>query len=187
MIRKLSFSASAVHTFLFKKISKDIFLYVIFCRFLLFRININEQIFQMALLYLLLPFDHRWLILFVKVILGYDKLRARDILSYPACTCLLCCDLTMLRGTLQPFQHKMLLTCVDSLSVLIYSLPPAICLSILSWKGSVKYENFTQAHAWAPYCVWGLLNSHCWPFQRDKYTVINCTDKRYMCCIVKFL
>ena len=27
------------------------------------------------------------------------------------------------------------------------------------------------------HCVWGLLHSHCWPFQGDKYTVISCTDK----------
>lgn len=77
----------------------------------------------------------------------------------------------------------MLLTCKHTCTstwtpYLSSPLPPAICVSTLFWKGSVRYEYFTQLHAWVIDCVWRLLNSHCWPFQRYKYSVISCTDKR---------
>lgn len=54
---------------------------------------------------------------FVKVILG-RRYVTRQRYS-PMCDVCGAFDLTKPRGNRQPFQHKMLLTCVDSLSVLI--------------------------------------------------------------------
>lgn len=83
---------------------------------------------------------------FVKVILGwgYDTLWARYSLNIRLwCVCWVV-TWQYPEETFNLFNTKCYVTCTESLSVIIHSLHPATCPSILSWKGSVRHENLTQ-------------------------------------------
>lgn len=84
-------------------------------------------------------------------------------------TCLSGRDLTAVRGNVQPFQHKMLPSCVDNTSFFRCSQ---------NYESSVKYAKFTKGH-FRYFTL--LLTSHV-----IKHPVITYSGTHTLCCVLWF-